>query len=411
MPRFHYVAIDVDGRERRGGVDAPDAPAARASLQKKKLLPVEVLPIERAPAPRREAAAAVPAGRGRARLTHKARLLFTRQLATLIGAALPVDEALAMIAAQQERAADARVLRDVQEGVLEGQRLASALARHPHSFSPLYRAAVAGGERTGRLGFVLERLADYLARADALRTKITTAMIYPAALSVIAITVVTCLMIFVVPTLSEQFRSFDAELPLLTQIMIDVSDVLTRFWPVLLALIAGGALLVRSSLRQPQVRFAIDRATLAAPIVGRQAIAISASRFIRAVSTLVSSGLPVLDSVRAARESVPNRYVAQAVDGMAEAVEAGESLSAAMRKSGVIPPMVVYMAASGENAGELPLMLDKAADHMDQEFESFTAAALSLLEPAIIVFMGLVVASIVLAIMLPILRLNQLAIG
>jgi general secretion pathway protein F len=353
----------------------------------------------------------VPAGRGRARLTHKARLLFTRQLATLIGAALPVDEALAMIAAQQERAADARVLRDVQEGVLEGQRLASALARHPHSFSPLYRAAVAGGERTGRLGFVLERLADYLARADALRTKITTAMIYPAALSVIAITVVTCLMIFVVPTLSEQFRSFDAELPLLTQIMIDVSDVLTRFWPVLLALIAGGALLVRSSLRQPQVRFAIDRATLAAPIVGRQAIAISASRFIRAVSTLVSSGLPVLDSVRAARESVPNRYVAQAVDGMAEAVEAGESLSAAMRKSGVIPPMVVYMAASGENAGELPLMLDKAADHMDQEFESFTAAALSLLEPAIIVFMGLVVASIVLAIMLPILRLNQLAIG
>ncbi len=338
-------------------------------------------------------------------------MLVTRQLATLVEASVPVDEALAMIAAQQEQAIAQRIVADVQAGVVEGQRLAEALNRHPQSFSGLYRAAVAGGEQSGRLGFVLSRLADYLERAQALRSKITTAMIYPAALSVVAIAVVVSLMIFVVPSLIEQFEQFDQRLPLLTQILIGVSRFLTGFWPLLLAAIVAGSLALRVLLQREPVRAGIDAAILRAPLIGRWAVAVNASRFIRAVSTLVSSGMPMLESVRASREAVDNREAAKAIARMADRIEEGEPLSRAMRGSGVIPPMVSYMTQSGENAGELPAMLDKAAAHLDEEFEAFTASALSLLEPAVIVFMGLVVASIVLAIMLPILQLNRLAIG
>ncbi|MBY0562955.1 MAG: type II secretion system inner membrane protein GspF [Hyphomonadaceae bacterium] len=408
MPRFQYLAIDADGRHKRGGVDAANESAARAMLVRKRLLPVEIGASEGGR--RREAAADRSAPSG-AKLSHKAVLLVTRQLATLIEAAVPVDEALAMIAAQQEQPAAQRIVADIQAGVVEGQRLADALARHPRSFSGLYRAAVAGGEQSGKLSFVLARLADYLERAHALRSKVTTAMIYPAALSFVAITVVVCLMIFVVPSLIEQFEQFDQRLPLLTQILIGVSRFLTAFWPLLLIALALGGWFIRVMLAREPVRAQLDGFLLRAPIIGRWVVAVNASRFIRAVSTLVSSGMPVLESVRAARESVGNLEVRKAVLRMAERIEEGEPFSQAMRRSGVIPPMVTYMAHSGENAGELPSMLDKAAAHLDQEFESFTASALSLLEPAIIVFMGLVVASIVLAIMLPILQLNRLAIG
>jgi len=407
VPRFQYLAVDSDGRQKRGRLEAANESAARALLVRKRLLPVQLDTRESAPEQSVENTRTAPG----AKLSHKACLLMTRQLATLIDAAVPVDEALAMIAAQQEQPAARRIIADVQAGVVEGQRLADALTRHPKSFSGLYRAAVAGGEQSGRLGFVLTRLADYLDRAHALRTKITTAMIYPAALSLVAISVVVCLLIFVVPGLIEQFDRFDQRLPLLTQMLIFTSNTLTAFWPVLLAAIAAGAIAIRTLLQREPVRAALDAFILRAPVIGRWAVAVNAGRFVRAVSTLVSSGMPVLESVRMARESVGNREVAKAIARMAERIEEGEPLSLAMRRSGVIPPMVSYMTQSGENAGELPAMLDKSAAHLEQEFEAFTASALSLLEPAIIVFMGLVVASIVLAIMLPILQLNRLAIG
>lgn len=275
----------------------------------------------------------------------------------------------------------------------------------------MYRAAIAGGERSGKLGFVLTRLADYLARSEAIRSKVTTAMVYPAALSLVALSVVTCLMIFVVPSLTEQFESFDTRLPLITQVLIGVSNFLARFWGVLLIGLAVGAYVASILLRREPVRAAIDAAMLRAPLVGKWVTAVQASRFVRAISTLTASGLPVLESVRAAHEAITNRAASTAAARMAAWIEEGEPLSRAMRKSGVIPPLVAYMAASGENAGDLSGMLEKAADHLDQEFEAVTATALSLLEPAIIIIMGVVVASIVLAIMLPILQLNRLAIG
>lgn len=409
MPRYQYRAIDTDGRSKSGRIEAATESAARAVLVRRRLLPLEVDAAVGAEA--ESSAMRERVSRPGRRLSRKSLLLFTRQLSTLVDASVPLDEALAMIAAQQESPEARYVISEVHAGVIEGQRLTEALARHPRSFSGLYRAAVAAGERSGRLGLVLNRLADYHARAYAMQSKIVTAMIYPSALSVVALSVIVCLMIFVVPSLTEQFERFDRSLPLLTQALIFISNFLTAFWPVLLAALAVGIFVARSMLQREPVRAALDAFALRAPLLGKWAVAVGASRFVRAVATLVASGAPVLESVRAAQEASGNRAMAKAIQRMAERVEEGESFSAAMRRSGVIPPMVCYMAQSGENSGELPMMLEKAADHLDQEFESFTASALSLLEPAIIVVMGLVVASIVLAIMLPILQLNQLTVG
>jgi general secretion pathway protein F len=407
MPRYHYVALDTDGRRRTGGIDAVSETAAQADLKRRKLLPVQLAPEG---VQKREQTAR-PQERSGIALSHKARAVITRQLATLVDAAVPVEEALGMIAAQQEQESVKRIVASVRADVTEGRRLAEALGRHPRSFSGLYRAAVAGGERSGNLGLVLTRLADYLSRVHAQRSKVLAAMVYPAALVCVATCVVSCLMIFVVPSLAEQFESFDARLPLLTQILIAVSKFLSMFWAVLLIGIFALVFAVRRALRQPAIREAADGALLRAPVIGRWVVAVNASRFVRAVSTLVTSGLPILESIRAARESLTNRVAAKAAERMADWIEEGESLSQAMRRSGVIPPMVAYMAASGENAGDLPGMLEKAADHLDQEFEAFTNSAISLFEPAVIIFMGVVVASIVLAIMLPVLQLNRLAIG
>ncbi len=411
MARFTYVAIDVEGRERSGALNAASEEAARAELVRRKLLPVRVAVVGAAPA-RNESAAPRSLFAARApRLGARARVVVTRQLAALIDAAVPVDEALAMIGAQQENPDARAIVTDVRAGVVEGQRLADALARHPRSFGRLYSASVAGGERSGKLGFVLNRLAAYLGRADAMAAKITTALIYPSALLLVAFTVVTCLMIFVVPSLAEQFESFEARLPLLTQILIGVSGFLANFWALLLMAIGLGAYGVHVLMGREAVRARLDAWLMRAPGIGRWVVNVNASRFIRAVGTLVASGLPVLDAVRVASASLTNRAAARAAAGMADHIEQGESLSTAMRKSGVIPPMVMYMTASGENTGDLAGMLDKAADQLDQDFETFSTSALALLEPAIIVFMGAVVASIVLAIMLPVLQLNRLAIG
>lgn len=409
MARFDYLAVDIDGREKHGGVDAANEQAARTLLAGKKLVPVQIRPARGEATPKRAAATSASSAKGV--LKHKDRMLVTRQLAALVGASVPVDETLSIIAQQQENPTVRNIVLDVRTSVQEGMRLADALGRHKQSFSGAYRAAVAGGERSGNLGAVLVRLADHLAREQALRSKITTAMIYPAALMLVATAVVTCLMIFVVPALVEQFEAFEGRLPFLTTALIAVSNLISGYWPILLAGLFGSVVVMRIAFASESICLAIDGMLLRMPVIGKWVKNVNASRLARSVSMLNASGLPVLESVRIARDSVPNRAMAKAVTVMGDRIEEGEPLSNAMRQSELIPPMIIYMAVGGENSGELPAMLEKAADQLDQDFESFLQAALSLVEPAIIVLMGGIVASIVLAIMLPILQLNQLAIG
>ena len=406
MPDYAYVGLDTAGRERRGSVRADTPDAARAQLVSRKLY---VVAIE----PRTEAGAAPLLSRGlfaRKRISAKQVTLFTRQLATLIQVA-PLEEALRTLARQAEREEVRRVLGSVHEGVVEGRRLADAMAREPKSFPPLYRAMVAAGEGSGTLPQILERIAAYLERQALVRGKVLSTLAYPMVLAIVAAFVVFALMIFVVPKVVEQFEDVGQQLPLLTRIVIGLSNFLSNWWWALLILIAVGIFAAGRALREEGLRMKFDRALLRLPLIGRLIRDLHAARMARTLSTMIASRLPLLEGLRLTTETVHNRVLRAASADIAEAIRTGGSLSGALRRTGVFPPLLVYLAASGEASGRLELMLERAADYLEREFDAFTSTALSLLEPAIIIVMGAIVALIVLSILLPILQLDTLAGG
>lgn len=406
MAVFDYVAADAGGRTVAGSLTAPDEAAARALLGRRRLLPLEVSAAGGSPA----TSSARPAAARSARLDARTLALTTRQLATLVSVA-PVEEALRSIALQAERPAVRRVLEGVHGGVLEGRPLSDAMGLQGRAFPPLYRAMVAAGEASGALGPILERLADGLERDQQVRGKVITALVYPAVLATVALGVIAALMIFVVPKVVDQFDSMNQTLPLLTRMVIGVSDLM-RDWgwlgAVLLGLLAATAGL---ALRNPDLRLRVDAAILRLPVVGRLTRDLHGAKMARTLSTMLAAGLPVLEGLTITARTVPNRALRAATERMVEAVREGGGLSAAMRVAGVFPPILVHMTASGESSGRLEPMLERAADYLEREFSTFTAVMLSLLEPAIIVVMGGVVAVIVLSILLPILQINTLALS
>ncbi|GAB4523477.1 MAG: type II secretion system inner membrane protein GspF [Parvularculaceae bacterium] len=404
MAAFEYVALDPDGRRRKGVIAADSPRLARRELRMRSLAPLKVTPAARGTtAPSRFAA--------RAGVSPQEVALATRQLATLIEAAAPVEEALHAVAQQSAKQSVRSILMNIRARVMEGYRLSEALKEHPRVFSPLYRAMIGAGESSGELGVVMRRLADYLDKAQAMRRQIATALVYPAALAAVAVAVVIALMTFVVPKVAEQFDTLGQDLPWITEAMIGLSAAI-RDWGGVAALIAAAAGFGASrALRRPRIRRAADAALLRAPLVGRLVRGVNAARFARTLATLVQSGAPILESLDAARETVRNAALREAVDEIVARVREGAALSSALRKSDMFPPLMAYMTASGERSGALAEMLVKAADHLEAEFESVTALALKILEPAIIVAMGGVVLVIVLAILTPILRLNALALS
>ncbi|MCV0413295.1 MAG: type II secretion system inner membrane protein GspF [Brevundimonas sp.] len=403
MAAFDYVAVDGAGRTVSGALDAADEAAARGLLGRRRLMPLEVTPA-------RMAARGDRPARSGGRLSAKALALTTRQLATLVSVS-PLEEALRTLALQADRPVVRRVLEGVHAGVLEGRTLADAMGQHGRAFPPLYRAMVSAGERSGTLQPILERLADDMERDQQVRGKVVTALVYPAVLAVVALGVVTALMVFVVPKVVDQFDSMNQTLPLLTRLVIGLSDVMRTWgWLIVLALaglVAGGVM----ALRNPGLRLRFDRWRLRAPLVGRLTRDLHGAKMARTLSTMIAAGLPVLEGLTITARTVSNHALRQATESMAEAVREGGGLSAAMRRADVFPPILVYMAASGESSGRLEPMLERAADYLEREFASFTAVMLSLLEPAVIVVMGGVVALIVLSILLPILQINTLAMG
>jgi general secretion pathway protein F len=403
MPDFDYLAIDTRGGERRGSVVAPSIEAARARLDTRKLYVVRIEPGSGAPKPSRSLLTF-----GRAKLTAKELTLFTRQLATLVQVS-PLEEALRTISRQTEKPHVRAITGAVHAGVLEGRRMSEAMAREPKSFPALYRAMVSAGESSGTLPTILERLADLLERQAQVRAKVLTAMAYPAVLALVALFVVAALMMFVVPKVVEQFETVGQQLPLLTRIVIGVSGLLVHWWwAMLLAAVIVGAVAWRA-LEDPKTRLRFDAWLLRWPLIGRLIRDLHAARMARTLATMVSSRLPLLEGVALTTATIRNRALRSASEEIVEAIRGGGSLSAAVRRAGVFPPLLVYLAASGEASGRLDTMLERAADYLEREFDSFTAAALSLLEPAIIVVMGGLVATIVLSILLPILQLETLA--
>jgi general secretion pathway protein F len=346
----------------------------------------------------------------RKKLGGKQLTLFTRQLATLITVS-PLEESLRTIGRQAEKEQVRDVLLAVHAGVLEGRRLSEAMTREAASFPPLYRAMVAAGESSGTLPQILDRLADLLERQAQVRSKVTSALAYPIILAIVASFVVMALMIFVVPRVVEQFEDVGQELPLLTRIVIGLSEFLANWWWALLLALLGFALLLGRALQEETLRLRFDRTLLRLPLLGRLLRDLHAARMARTLSTMVASRLPLLEGLRLTTQTVHNRALREASGDITEAIRTGGSLSVALRRAGVFPPLLVYLAASGEASGKLDTMLERAADYLEREFDTFTATALSLLEPAIIVVMGGIVALIVLSILLPILQLDTLAGG
>jgi len=407
VPDYAYLGVDPAGRERRGQVRADSPELAREALTARRLYVVKVEPAAAA-----GGGAATPllsrSVLRRRKLNTKQLTLFTRQLATLIQVS-PLEEALRTVSKQSERQDVRNILATVHREVLEGRRLSEAMAREGKSFPPLYRAMVSAGESSGTLASILERLANLLERQAQVRGKIVAALAYPIVLSFVAAFVVFALMIYVVPKVVEQFQDVGQELPFLTRAVIGASNFLANWW---WALLAGLILLVFLSgraLREENLRFAFDRAMLRLPLLGRLQRDLHAARLARTLSTMVASRLPLLEGLKLTTQTVHNRVLRKASADIAEAVRTGGSLSGALKRAGVFPPLLVYLAASGEASGKLDVMLERAADYLEREFDSFTATALALLEPAIIIIMGAVVAVIVLSILLPILQLDTLA--
>lgn len=403
MSAFEYVALDGGGRTRNGVVSAPSERAARQQLASRRLVPVKLVPAAEGAAAATSAKRLLPD-----RLSGKQLALFTRQLATLVAVA-PLEEALRTLALQSERPVVRRVLLSVHAGVLEGYRLSEAMRRQGAAFPALYRAMVAAGESSGSLPSILERLADLLEKDEAARSKLVTALVYPAALTLTAGAVIIALMTFVVPKVVDQFDSMGQQLPWLTRAVIFVSTALRDWgWLIALALVVAGAGFALG-LRRPGFRMSVDGAVLGVPFIGRLIRDLHAAQLARTLSTMIASGLPVLEGLLLTAPTVKNRVLRKATDDMATTIREGGSLSAALRRVAVFPPLLVYMAASGESSGRVEVMLGRAADYLEREFNAFTATALSLLEPAIIIVMGAVVTLIVLSILLPILQINTLA--
>lgn len=400
MAAFEYVALDNDGKRRSGVISADSARSARRELRLRDLMVLNVNPVAE-----KQARSVVRRGR----ISEKQRVLLVRQMSVLLKSGLAVEQALGACAGNENPVAVQKAVHTVRADVVEGARLSDAMALAPDAFPPLVRAVTSAGEMSGKLGDIMERLATYLERSYQLRQKVRAALIYPALLSVMALGMVVALMVIVVPRLVEQFDLFDAKLPLLTRVVIALSNGVREYGLIILLLLAALSFLGARLLRQPAMRRSLDRAVLKLPLIGQQTRTVASARFARVFATLSASGATALESLEGAKGAANNTVFADAADFIAERVREGGSFSAALSATGAFPPMMVHMVTSGEAGRDVPGMMNRAADFLDTEFETGSAALLAVAEPLIIVLMGGIVGLIVLSIMLPILQLNTLA--
>jgi general secretion pathway protein F len=400
---FEYAALDARGRTRKGVMEGQTPRQVRAQLRERQLPPLSGQGIQRAP---RAGTARAPLFTRDLGATDLA--LVTRQLATLIRSALPVEEALRVVAEQAEKPRVRRIMLAVRARVVEGHSFADGLDQFQGSFSELYRATVAAGEQSGHLDVVLERLADYTEQRQQMAQKIQLALFYPALLTAVALLVTGILMVWVVPKVVGVFDTLGQELPPLTRGLITVSDFLQTHGLLLL----GGILVIgiglRALLRLPGPKLVFHRLLLRLPLVSRLVRGANTARFARTLSILAASGVEVLNALRISAQVLTNLPMRRAVEAASRRVREGTSLNTALRDSGYFPPMTVQLVASGEATGELETMLDRAAGNQEREVEGLIAVMLGLFEPLLILLMGAVVLVIVLAILMPIFDLNQL---
>ncbi|MCJ8302029.1 type II secretion system inner membrane protein GspF [Shewanella sp.] len=407
MPAFEYKALDKQGKQQKGVIEADTARHARSQLRDQRLMPLEIKPVLEKEAKAKSAGKSLfQRGISVAELA-----LLTRQIATLIAAGLPVEEVLQAVGQQCEKDRLASMIMAVRSRVVEGYSLADSMAEFPHIFDDLYRAMVSSGEKSGHLEVVLNRLADYTERRQQLKSKMTQAMIYPVVLTVVAIGVIAILLAAVVPQVVGQFEHMGQQLPWTTQLLIASSDFVRDYGLLVLGLMVGGFVLFKRLLTKPEYRMKFDSLLLKLPVISRISKGLNTARFARTLSILAASSVPLLDAMRIASEVLINVKVRAAVEEATARVREGTSLGAALTNTKLFPPMMLYMIASGEKSGQLEQMLERAADNQDREFESNVTIALGIFEPMLVVSMATVVLFIVLAILQPILELNNMVSG
>ncbi len=403
MPAFEYIALNPRGREEKGVLEGDTPRQIRQVLREKQLVPLEVNEVKEGRNPKRSGLRTY-----RQRLSTADLALITRQLATLLKAGTPLEEALSAIAKQAHKPSIERIVMGVRSKVVEGHTLADSLAQFPSVFPKLYRATIAAGEHAGHLDAVLDRLADFTENHQAMQQKITTALIYPILLTLIAIGVVSGLLGYVVPQVVQVFENMGQELPVLTRGMIALSHFVTTAGPYLAIALVLLAFIFYRLYQRPGFRRRVDRWLLHLPLFGKLIRSKNATSFARTLAILAGSGVPILNALQNAAETVANLPMRDAVETTAERVREGGSISASLQRSGLFPPMMIHLIASGEGSGNLEEMLERAADQQERETTTTISATLALFEPALVLIMGAVVLIIVLAILLPIFELNQL---
>lgn len=411
MGAFAYQALDASGRKKNGVLEGDTERQVRQLLREQGLLPVSVEVAEQQNRATSESTKGGVAGwfaRARIRRIKAADLaLITRQLATLVQGALPIEQALLAVAEQTDKARLTNLLMAVRSKVVEGYSLAEAMSEYPHVFDKLFTSMVAAGERSGHLDEVLNRLADYTEQRNRLKSQMTQALIYPMVLTFVAICIVIFLLVSVVPNIVEQFVSLDQTLPTTTTVMLAISSFLQTFGPYILVALIIASIAFTQALRKPAFRDKYDAWVLKTPLFGRVIKAVNTARFSRTLSILSASAVPLLDGLRITGRVLTNRAMQQAIEEASDRVREGSSLRNALANTKLFPPMMLHMIAAGEKSGELEQMLGRAADNQDRDFENTMNVALKIFEPALIVTMAGIVLFIVLAIIQPILALNQ----
>ncbi|WP_116139949.1 type II secretion system inner membrane protein GspF [Trinickia diaoshuihuensis] len=402
MSAFRYEAIDHAGKTARGILEADSARAGRGVLRSQGFTPLLV-----EPAGGKNAARTGRTTLGR-KLSQREQAVITRQLASLLVAGLPLDESLSVLSDQAERDYVRELMASVRGEVMGGHSLANALGQHPRDFPDIYRALVTAGEHTGKLGLVLSRLADYIEQSNALKQKIVLAFTYPGVVTCIAFGIVAFLLSYVVPQVANVFRSTKQQLPFLTVAMLALSDFVRHWWWAALAGIGVAVFAIRTVLAQPGPRLAFDRWALTAPLAGRLVRGYNTVRFASTLGILTAAGVPILRSLQAAGETLSNKAMSEQVDDAIVRVRSGTSLSRALGNTKAFPPVLVHLIRSGEATGDVTTMLDRASEGEARELERRTMMLTSLLEPLLILAMGGVVLVIVLAVMMPIIDLNNM---
>jgi len=409
MAVYEYKGFDGSGADSAGIVDADSPRSARQKLRRQGVFPTDVWEQKAGKATRgRGISIQIDFSRVLQRVKIQEVAAMTSQLSTLVGAGVPMVEALTALIDQVDNPALKLIMTEVREDVNQGDALAVALKRHPKAFSDLYINMVAAGEQSGALDVVLARLADYTDAQVRLRGKVTSALVYPVLMGCISMLIVAGLFLGVIPRIRRIFDSMGAGLPLLTRVMLGISELLQHWWFLFIFAAVAVVLGLRRWISTPTGRHLWHRWKLNMPIFGRVNRLVAVSRFCRTFSTLLDSGVPILSAVAITKSVVQNDILAAAIESAGKNIREGESIASPLRESGEFPPLVTHMIAIGERTGELEPMLAKISDSYDQQVDNILSALTSLLEPLLIIVLGGVVVVVALSILLPMLNLSTI---